>query len=154
MDKMKHAKIGFVFGAVSVLTGCVGYVEEPRQTRVYSPPPTVYVETRAVVEDDYVYYPRHQVYYSGHTHQYVYLEGRSWVTRPSPPHVSVDVLFASPSVNVDFHDAPERHHATIVQTYPRNWTPPGASHGNKDSHGEGHDQGRHEGNKKEKKGHR
>jgi hypothetical protein len=47
------------------------------------------------------------------------------VTRPSPPRVSVNVLLAAPSVRVDFHDSPAAHHAAIVQTYPKNWAPPG-----------------------------
>ena len=79
--------------------------------RVYAPPPPVYVEAGVVVQDDYVYYPGYQVYYSSNRRQYIYLEGRSWVSRPAPPRVSVDVLFASPSVRLDFHDSPSIHHA-------------------------------------------
>jgi hypothetical protein len=136
MIGINFSKIGFMFGAalIGLLTGCVGYVDGPRHhTRVYAPapPPPVYLETAVVVQDDYVYYPSYQVYYSGSSRQYVYIEGNSWVRRPSPPRVSVDVLLASPSVQVDFHDAPARHHSTVVQTYPRGWTPPGWSHGNK-----------------------
>jgi hypothetical protein len=135
---LTNRKIGFVLCAalVGALTGCVGYVEEPRHHAVYVAPPPVRVET-VVVQDDYVYYPSHQVYYSSNRRQYVYLEGRSWVTRPSPPRVSVDVLFASPSVRLDFHDSPAIHHTTVVRQYPKHWAPPGAGRGNK----EGHDQG-------------
>ena len=102
------------------------------------------VEAAVVVQDDYVYYPGYQVYYSHNRRQYIYQDGRSWVTRNGPPRVSVDVLFASPSVRLDFHDAPSIHHATVVQTYPKHWAPPGSSHGNKE--------GRDNGNKKGKKG--
>ncbi|MDB6015681.1 MAG: hypothetical protein JWR19_170 [Pedosphaera sp.] len=132
MNKTKHSKIGFVFGAalLSALTGCVGYVDGPRHSGVYVQPPAVYVQNDVVVQDDYVYYPGYQVYYSGSRRQYVYLEGSAWVSRPTPPRVSVDVLFASPSVRMDFHDAPSAHHATMVRTYPRNWAPPGWNHGN------------------------
>src|ERR1043166_1068656 len=105
-------------GSFGVLTGCVGYVDGPRHVGVYA-------------QDDYVYYPGHEVYYSSSRRQYTYQDGRSWVTRPQPPRVSVDVLLASPSVSVDFHDAPATHHATVVQTYPKSWTPLGWSHGNK-----------------------
>ena len=144
MNRMKHLKIGFVFGValLGALTGCVGYVDHPHHARGYAPPP-VYVEGGAVVSGGYVYYPGYQVYYSGSTRQYVYLEGSAWVTRPAP-RVSVDVLFASPSVTLDFRDAPSAHHATVVQTYPKNWTPPGWSHGNKG--------GNNKGNKDHKKG--
>lgn len=106
------------------LTGCVGYVDEPRHARVYPQPVPVYVESGVAVQDDYVYYPGYQVYYSGNTRQYVYLEGRSWVSRPAPPRVSVDVLFASPSVRLGFHDAPAIHHAAVVRQYPQHWAPP------------------------------
>jgi len=135
---------------LGVLTGCVGYVDGPRHSRAYASPSPVYVQTPVVVQENYVYYPSHQVYYSGRTRQYVYLEGSAWVTRSAPPRVSVDVLFASPSVTVDFHDAPAVHHATVVQTYPKTWTPPGWSHGNKGGNKEEHDNGNKKG-KKEKK---
>ena len=130
---MKCSRIGFVIGAVLVgaMTGCVGYVDRPHHEHSYSQPPPVYGQTALFVQADYVYYPGYQVYYSGNTHQYVYQDGHSWVSRPAPPRVSADVLLASPSVRVDFHDAPAAHHATVVKAYPKNWTPPGWSHGNK-----------------------
>jgi hypothetical protein len=149
MNEIKRVTsgIGFVLGIAlsGVLTGCVGYVEEPRHARAYAPPQSVYVESAPVVlQDDYVYYPGYQVYYSGHTRQYVYLDGRSWVSRPAPPRVSVDVLFASPSVRLDFHDSPSIHHATVVREYPKHWAPPGASH----DRGEGN-KGKGKGNDRE-----
>ena len=128
MNGMKCSKIGFVLGAalLGALTGCLGHVDGPRQARGYAPPPRAYMESGVVVQEDYVYYPGYQVYYSGNTRQYVYLEGRSWVRRPSPPRVSVDVLFASPSVRLDFHDSPSMHHAAVVRQYPKHWAPPGS----------------------------
>jgi len=150
-NKGVGSKTGIVFvlgaGLAGVLAGCIGYVDGPRQERVYAQPPPAYVETALFVQDDYMYYPDYQVYYSGRRHQYVYLEGRSWLSRPAPPRVSTGVVFASPSVSMDFHDAPAAHHATIVKTYPKNWTPPGWSHGNKGGNKEGHK----EGHKKDKK---
>ncbi len=148
MKRTKRSKIGFVFGAALLgsLTGCVGYVDGPRHARGYAPPPAVYVESGVVVQDDYVYYPRYQVYYSSNRRQYMYQDGRSWVARPAPRRVSVDVLVASPSVRLDFHDAPAVHHATVVQTYPKNWTPPGWSHGNKGGNKEGHKKDKKKGN--------
>ena len=144
MNRTKCSKIGFVFGAglLGALTGCVGYVDEPRHARVYAPPPPVYVEAGVGVQDDYVYYPGYQVYYSSNRRQYIYLEGRSWVSRPAPPRVSVDVLFASPSVRLDFHDSPSIHHASVVRQYPKHWAPPASNpnhgEGNKDN-GKGND---------------
>jgi hypothetical protein len=75
-------------------------------------------------DDEYVYYPDYEVYYARNRHQYMYRDGRSWVTRPAPAGISVDVLLASPSVRMDFHDRPDRHHAEIVREYPRHAAPP------------------------------
>jgi hypothetical protein len=123
---------GFVLGAVflTTLTGCIGYVDGPRAGMYVAPP---VVETTYVVQDDYVYYPGYEVYYSSSRRQYAYPEGGRWVSRPAPRGVSVDVLFASPSVRMDFHDAPARHHEAMIRQYPRNWAPPGASQGRQDN---------------------
>jgi len=133
MNKTKRStgKIRFVFGAalLGALTGCVGYVDGPRSEGVYVQPPSAAV----VVQDDYVYYPGYQVYYSSSRRQYTYRNGRSWVSRPAPPRVSADVLFASPSVRLDFHDSPSFHHASVVKTYPKNWKPAGSG----PNHGQG-----------------
>ena len=75
--------------------------------------------------------PNYQVYYSSSRHQYAYLEGNAWVARPAPRGVSVNVLMASPSVKMDFHDSPANHHAAVVKQYPKNWTPSGSNQGRK-----------------------
>jgi len=142
--RLNAGKAGFVLCSALLMlqTGCIGYVEPSHHERVYaSPPPAV-----VVVQDDYVYYPGYQVYYSSSRHHYVYQEGRAWVTRPAPPHVSVDVLVASPSVRLGFHDAPASHHATVVKQYPKHWAPPKAG----PNHGEGNGNGN--GNGKDKDG--
>jgi len=108
------------------VNGCVTYVDRPAQGSVYIAPP---VEPVVLVEDDYVYYPGYEVYYSSRRHQYAYREGNAWVARPAPGGVSVNVLLASPSVRMNFHDSPAQHHAAMVQQYPRNWKPPGANQG-------------------------
>ena len=136
MNKRKQrtiGKIGFVLctALAGALTGCIGYVDQPRGGEVYAEPPSVYADNGPVVQPEYVYYPGYQVYYSSHTHQYVYQDGRSWVSRPAPPHISAGVLVASPSVGLSFHDHPSVHHATVVRQYPKNWTPPGWNQGNK-----------------------
>jgi hypothetical protein len=76
-----------------------------------------------VVQDDYVYYPSYGIYYSGSRHQYASLEGGAWISEPAPRGVSVDVLLASPSVRMDFHDSPANHHAAVARQYPKNWKP-------------------------------
>lgn len=148
MNRTKRlaGKIGFVFctALLGALTGCVGYVDRPGYGGAYVQPRPVQVETAFAVQDDYMYYPGYQVYYSSNRRQFVYMEGRFWVARPAPPHVSVDVLFASPSVRLDFHDSPANHHATVVRQDPKHWAPPGQSpnrgKGQKDK-GKGNDRG-------------
>ncbi len=138
---MKWSKIGFVLctALLGALTGCVGYGDGPRHARGYAPPPPDYVGSGVVVlQNDYVYYPRYQIYYSNNRRQYVYRDGRSWVSRPAPPRVSVDVLFASPSVRLDFHDSPSIHHKAVVKQYPKHWAPPGSGQGNR-NYGKGND---------------
>ena len=108
------------------LTGCIGYVDGPPQGNVYVEPNAIFA-----VQDDYVYYPDYQVYYSNSRHQYAYPEGGRWVARPAPAGVSVNVLRASPSVQMNFHDSPVNHHAAVVQQYPKNWKPSGSNQGQK-----------------------
>jgi hypothetical protein len=129
----KADKVAFMLGAVLLimLTECVGYDEEPRAGSVDGTPPAV--ETTAVMQDDYVYYPGYDVYYNSNRRQYAYLEGGAWVSRPAPCGVPVDVLLASPSVRMDFHDSPAQHHAVMVQKYPRKWAPPGSNQGQKEN---------------------
>ena len=128
----KADKAAFVLGAVLLLTltGCVGYVDGPR-AGMYMEPPVV--EGGVVIQDDYVYYPGYQVYYSNSRHEYAYREGRAWVSRPAPRGVSINVLQASPSVRMDFHDSPANHHAAVVKQYPKNWAPPGSNQGRNDN---------------------
>jgi hypothetical protein len=52
------------------------------------------------------------------------------------------VLLASPSVRMDFHDSPEKHHAMMLQKYPRDWKRADADHdrNEKDRKDDHHDQ--------------
>jgi len=134
MHKTKQTVLGrigvILFAATAAeLTGCVGYVDGPRGG-AYAEAAPAYGES--VVQDDYVYYPGYEVYYSRNRRQYIYRDGRSWVSRPTPPRVSVDVLFASPSVRLDFHDHPSNHHPMTARQYPRQWRPPEQNHGRGD----------------------
>ena len=133
--------VGSVSGAalVAALTGCnkaqpeVQYVNAPVPAVAPAPAAVAPVQpTVLMAQDDYIYYPAYEVYYSSSRREYRYREGSVWVTRPAPPRVSIDVLFASPSVRVDFHDAPEHHHEAIFRSYPRNWTPPGRGRDERD----------------------
>ena len=114
---------------LTVFTGCAGYVGGP-SAGIYADPGTF------AVQDDYVYYPQYECYYSVSRHQYAYRDGSAWVARPAPRGVSVDILAASPSVKMNFHDSPAQHHATVVKQYPKNWKPSGGNQGQnqKDDH--------------------
>ena len=105
-----------------MLFGCVS---GPGRSSVRVHASSGYTHTGVIMEDDYVYYPGYEVYYSSNRRSYVYRDGRNWVTRPAPPRVAIEVLLASPSLRVDFRDSPERHHADMVKRYPRNWRPAG-----------------------------
>jgi hypothetical protein len=115
-------RAGIVLNALFLLTlaGCGGSVDVPNASVTVASP-------AVVVQEDYVYYPSYEIYYSSSLHQYAYLEGGVWVSQPAPRGVSVDVLLASPSVRMDFHDSPAQHHAAVVQKYPKNWKPSGPS---------------------------
>jgi len=127
----KTNKAGFVLGAVllTALTECVGSADGQGVGITVTPPAVVVappvVAPVVVIEDDYVYYPNYAIYYNSRRHQYAYLENGVWVSQPAPQGVSAEVLLASPSVNMDWHDSPERHHAEMLQRYPKNWKPSG-----------------------------
>ncbi len=128
MSAAKWVMLALGGGAVLLAVLLAGCVHEHRA--VYAPPPTRdYVAANIVVQDNYVYYPGYQIYFSSSRNRYIYMEGRSWVSRPAPPRVPVGVLFASPSVRLDFHDAPEIHHSRVIRQYPKHWRPPGEDRG-------------------------
>jgi hypothetical protein len=136
----KADKVGLALAAALLvtLTGCVGYVDGPRAG--------VEVESPAfAVQDDYVYYPNYEVYYSVSRHQYAYREGNAWVARPAPRGVTVNVLMASPSVKMNFHDSPANHHTTVVKQYPKNWKPSGPNQGQNRKDDQGGQQGNNHG---------
>ncbi len=116
----KKIQLALCAALLGTLTGCVGYVDGP-SAGYYAQPGVV------VVQDDYVYYPQYECYYSVSRHQYAYREGNAWVSRSAPHGVSANVLMASPSVKMNFHDSPAQHHAELVKQYPKNWKPAGSN---------------------------
>jgi hypothetical protein len=135
----KADQVGLALAAVFLLTltGCVGYVDGPR-AQVYAEPTTF------ADQDDYVYYPNYECYYSVSRHQYAYRENNAWVARSAPRGVSREVLVASPSVRMNFHDSPAQHHDAVVRQYPKNWKPSGSNQGQRpnddqrEKHGDNH----------------
>ena len=123
---MNKVGLGLSAALLVTLTGCVSYTDRPSEGSLYMVPR---VETTVVVQDDYVYYPGYQIYYSSSRHEYAYRDGRNWVSRPAPRGVSINRLQASPSVRMDFHDSPAQHHEAVVKQYPKNWKPSGDHQG-------------------------
>lgn len=120
-----NKQAGFVLGAVLLAALAQGAGSAAGQSVQINVPAPVVVAPVVVIQDDYVYYPSYAIYYNSGRHQYAYLEGDLWVWAPAPRNVTVEVLLASPSVHMDFHDALARHHAEMLQKYPRNWQPAG-----------------------------
>jgi hypothetical protein len=141
---IKFCAVVIIVGGMAMftLTGCVGYVDRADTSEMYPVGPTV--QTTFVIEDDYVYYPSYQIYYSSRRHQYAYRDGQNWISRPAPHGVSIRQLEASPSVRLDFHDSPVQHHETVIRKYPKNWSPPRTNQerneNRKDDHREQRDQ--------------
>ena len=127
---MKTAKTGLWAGALIVgsLAAPVVWADDVH-VGVNIPAPSVNVQIGA--PDDYVYYPKYGAYYSPIHHRYYYQDHGSWGWRETPPGVSPDVFLRSPSVKVNFHDAPDKHHAEIVRQYPKDWTPRHDEHPNR-----------------------
>jgi hypothetical protein len=124
----KTNKVGFVLGAALLAALANGVDSAQAQgIGVTVTPPVVVVAPPAVgapavvVQDDYVYYPDYGIYYNSGRHQYAYLQDGAWVTASTPYGVTPDVLLASPSVQMNWHDSPEKHHAEMMQRYPKNW---------------------------------
>lgn len=137
-------EVGFVLGAVllAALTESAGYAGgvtvgiDLTPIVVVAPPvvvpaPAVVVPV-VVVQDDYVYYPSYGIYYNSGRRQYAYLENGAWVLAAAPQDVSIDVLLASPSVNMDWHDSPEKHHGEMLKRYPKDWKSSDEHHDQKD----------------------
>jgi hypothetical protein len=140
---LKTNKAGFVLGAVllAALTESAAYADGLRigvdvDPVVVVAPPVVIASPVAVApvvaQDNYVYYPNYGVYYNSGRHQYYYLRGDAWVNTAAPDGVTADVLLASPSVNMDWHDSPANHHRDMLQKYPRDWKPAGVHQDQRD----------------------
>lgn len=125
----KANKVGSVLSA-ALLVALAGYAGSANGQGIgitITPPVVVVapvvVAPAVVMEDNYVYYPSYGIYFNSGRNQYAYLQGGAWVWAPAPSGVSVDILLASPSVRMNFHDSVANHHAATLRMYPRNWRP-------------------------------
>lgn len=111
--------VGLSLVMLVLLVGCAG---SPRWSDSSKHPTTAQIEAVLGRLDRYVYFPGYEIYYNTGKDQYIYRGDRAWVTQIEPPaDISVEVLLASPSVAMNFDDAPARHHAEVSRLYPRNW---------------------------------
>lgn len=109
MKPTEHILIHAVLGAALLVAaaGCASPGSNPSPTGGPAPAPPTSVQSGAgELQADYVFYPAYQVYYSSGQKHFVYLKGGSWITRSTPPKVSPEVLFASPSVSLGNQGAP------------------------------------------------
>ena len=102
---------------LALLTGCVG--DMPHRGAWVAASHNHQVQLAYSVPDVYFYYPDYRIYYNRTGHCYVYVENGAWVTRGVPAKVRVEVLLASPSVLMAFHDAPAYHHSSVILNYPK-----------------------------------
>jgi hypothetical protein len=128
---MKTGKAGLCVGALAI-----GFLAAPAvwaqdvHVGMNIPVPSVNVQVGA--PDDYVYYPKYGAYYSPAHHRYYYQDHSSWGWNATPPAaVTPDVFLQAPSVKMNFHDAPDKHHADIVRQYPKDWAPKHDEHPNR-----------------------
>jgi hypothetical protein len=131
---LRTNNVGFVLSAALLVALAEGVSSANGQgAGITITPPVVAAAPPVVVQDNYVYYPSYGIYYNSGWHQYTYLQGGAWVNASAPGGVSVDVLRASPSVNMDFHDSPANHHDATVRQYPKNWKPSGVHQDKKEN---------------------
>jgi len=131
-DFIKSKQAGFVLGAALLAALTEGTSSADAQNIGITVRPPVVVVVPAANVENYVYYPSYGVYYNSRRHRYMFLKGDVWVTQAAPEGVTAEVLMASPSVDMDFHDSPERHHAEMLKKYPRDWKPAGGHQDPKD----------------------
>jgi hypothetical protein len=119
---MKASKTGLCVGALIIGSLAAPAVwAQDVHVGVNIPVPSVNVQIGGPT--DYVYYPKYGTYYSPSLHRYYYQDHGSWGWRDRPLGVAPDVFLQAPSVKMNFHDAPDKHHADIARQYPKNWTP-------------------------------
>ena len=78
------------------------------------------------IGDDYVYYPKYEVYYIPTRKEYVYYDAGTakWIRTTAPTQMWATDVTGADYVKMDFHDAPEKHHEDVMRRYPRTWVPP------------------------------
>jgi len=128
MPKHSFLPAGVIAGTclLTALTGCTTAGSGPSSHLPARPA----VSASLMIDDDYDYYPRYEIYYSRSRHEYVYRDANAWVRRSDLRGITLAMLDSGPMVRMDFHDSPEFHHGSIVQSFPRNWEQSGPKRDN------------------------
>lgn len=106
------------------LAGCVSE-SEPRYGGTWRRP------VQVIQQPAYIYYPDYELYYNVGSREYVYFDGRGWVSGRYPPRWAQDLRGAA-YVQLDFNDSPIRHHQDVVRRYPRHWRRDRDQYGSRD----------------------
>jgi hypothetical protein len=119
---IRTAKAGLGIGAIVLGSFVASSVRaDDVHVGVNIPVPSLNVQVGA--PDDYVYYPKYGAYYSPSHHRYYYQDHGAWGWHTAPLGVTQGEFLRAPSVKMDFHDSPDKHHSDIVKKYPKNWSP-------------------------------
>lgn len=108
---------------VIALTGLSGCVTNGNPLTGLSGLPEIFdnqvYRDRAVVENEYLYYPEYDLYYDRDQREFLSVENDRWVTRNRPRNVSPDRVFTSRAVNLDGY-TPQQHRDAYQQNRYRN----------------------------------
>ncbi len=131
MTKYPLLPAGLIAGSclMAALTGCMTAGSGPSSHYPTRPA----VQASLGLEDDYDYYPRYEIYYSRRRNEYVYRDANAWVRRSDLRGITLAMLQSGPVVRMPFHDSPEFHHGSIVQSFPRNWEQSGPKRDDKNT---------------------
>jgi hypothetical protein len=124
IHRAEHVRFGIGMAFLFLLAGCA---DTPPWGSMSVVPTSAQLQAARGRQSSYVYFAAYEIYYESIGRQYTYREGDVWITRPAPPPgIPVELLETSPAVAMNFHDAPQGHHAAVVRSYPRNWGRPDA----------------------------
>lgn len=75
----------------------------------------VTTDQRSNIRNDYVYYPRYDVYYNRNTSEFISEENGRWVSRQSPRNATAQQVLRSGSVSIDGYDSPAHHRSALAR---------------------------------------
>jgi len=124
-------RLGLAVG-VLLLLAAAGCNSSPGWGGWSTHPTVAQLQISRGIQPNWVYYPAYETYYSSNYQQYIYRDTRFpdprfpdtnvWVISEEPmAPATAEMLQATPTVEMQFHDSPMAHHAEIAREFPRNW---------------------------------